>query len=64
MACYLCGHGGLTVSESTVYRVLKNAGWIKPRELKSFPAGPEYRVKTSHRDEQWQTDATYLLAKN
>ena len=64
MACYLCDHAGFTVSESTVYRVLKKTGWIKPRELKTFPAGPEYRVKTSHPDEQWQTDATYLLAKN
>ena len=64
IACYLGDHGGFTVSESSVYRVLKQAGWIKPRELKTFPAGPEYRVKTQRVNQQWQTDATYLLAKN
>ena len=64
IACYLADNGGFTVSESTVYRVLKRAGWIKPREARTFPAGPEYRTKTRRVNEQWQTDATYLLAKD
>ena len=33
-------------------------------ELKTFPASSEYRVKTTRPNEQWQTDATYLLVKN
>jgi putative transposase len=33
-------------------------------EACSFPAGPEYRVRTRRPNEQWQTDATYLLVKN
>lgn len=37
---------------------------VKPRELKTFPAGPEYTVKTKRRNQMWQTDATYLLVKN
>ena len=64
MACHIADRCGFAVSESTVYRTLKRAGWVKPRETKTFPAGPEYRVKTRGVNEQWQTDATYLLAKN
>jgi len=64
VACHLSDHGGFSVSESTVYRVLRAAGWIKPREFRIFPASDEYRVKTGAPNEQWQTDATYLLVKN
>jgi transposase InsO family protein len=64
VACHLTDHGGFSVSESTVFRLLKKQGWIKPRELKTFPAGPEYRIKTKHTNQQWQTDATYLQVKN
>jgi putative transposase len=31
---------------------------------RNSPAGPEYRIKTRRPNEQWQTDATYLLVKN
>lgn len=64
VACHLMDHGGFMISESTVYRVLKRTGWVKPRVVKTFPAGPEYRIKTSHSNEMWQSDATYLLVKN
>ena len=64
VACHLMDHNGFMVSESTVYRVLKRAGWVKPRGVKTFPAGPEYWIKTTHPNEMWQTDATYLLVKN
>ena len=30
----------------------------------SFPAESEYRIKTTRPNQQWQTDATYLLVKN
>jgi putative transposase len=53
-----------TVSESTVYRTLKKAGLVKPLETKTFPAGPEYTVKTKRPNQMWQTDASYLLVKN
>ena len=33
-------------------------------EVKTFPAGPEYSVKTRRPNEQWQTDATYMFVKN
>lgn len=63
LACHLSDHGGFSVSESTVFRVLKKQGWVKPRELRTFPAGPEYRIKTQRPNQQWQTDATYLHVK-
>jgi putative transposase len=64
IAFHIADNAGFTVSESTVYRLLKKAGWIKPRVVKTFPAAGEYHSKTSRPNEQWQTDATYLHAKN
>ena len=49
-----------TVSESTVYRVLKREGLIRSFNVESFPAGKEYHSKPTYVNEQWQTDATYL----
>jgi transposase InsO family protein len=51
------------ISESTVFRVLKERGYIRSRELRTFPAGPEYKYKPKQINEQWQTDATYLFVK-
>lgn len=51
------------ISESTVFRVLKAKGLIRSRDLKTFPAGPEYKYKPRAINEQWQTDATYLFVK-
>lgn len=64
IAFYIADHADFTVSESTVYRILKAAGWVKPRIVKTFPAGSEYHTKPRRINEQWQTDATYLHAKN
>jgi putative transposase len=64
VAFHVTDEEGFSVSESTVYRLLKQAGWIKPREVRTFPAGLEYAIKTRRPNQQWQTDATYLHAKN
>jgi transposase InsO family protein len=49
-----------SVSESTVYRVLKSKGLIRETKVDSFPAAKEYHSKPQYVNEQWQTDATYL----
>ena len=64
IAVHIADYAGFTASEATVYRLLKKAGWIKPRVVKTFPASSEYHSKTNRPNEQWQTDATYLHAKN
>jgi putative transposase len=61
LACWLTDHGGFSVSESTVYRVLKRHGLIREVELKGFPAGQEYRYKPQRVNEQWQSDASYFF---
>lgn len=52
-----------TVSESTVYRLLKRKGLIRDFNIESFPAAKEYHTKPMYVNEQWQTDATYLTLK-
>lgn len=49
------------ISEATVYRILKEAGLIKPPETRGFPAGKEYQVKTQKPNELWHTDASYFF---
>jgi putative transposase len=61
LACWLTDHAGFTVSESTVYRVLKRYGLIRPITVLGFPAGPEYRVKPTRPNEQWQSDGSYFF---
>jgi putative transposase len=64
ISVYISDNDGFSVSESTVYRVLKRNGLIKTSEKKTFPAGPEYQVKTKRVNEMWQTDASHLIVKN
>ena len=51
---------GLYVSESTVYRILKREGLIKPAEITGFKASNEYHHKTKRPNEMWATDCSYL----
>jgi putative transposase len=64
IGCHITDTAGFAVSESSVYRILKQEGLIEELRQKTFPAGAEYRVKTIRPNQQWQTDATYLLVKN
>lgn len=51
---------GFSVSESTVYRILKAKGLVADREMKGFAAADEYSDKPTRVNEQWQIDATYM----
>ncbi len=50
-----------SVSESTVYRILRDNNLIAPRPLPEMPAEKQWRHKTAHPDELWQCDGTSLF---
>lgn len=50
-----------SVSEPTVYRILKQEGLICPKPLPEMPAAKAWRHKTKRPDEIWQADATNLF---
>lgn len=52
--------GRMYVSESTVYRILKREGLIKPAEIVGFKAAKEYRRKTKQPNELWASDCCHL----
>jgi putative transposase len=56
----LVDSGGWYVSESTVFRILKREGLIKPAEIVGFKAGKEYHRKTKRPNELWATDCAHL----
>ena len=61
LACYVTDHAGFTVSEASVYRVLKRHGLNRSISLVGFPAGKEFRVKTTAPNQLWQSDASYYF---
>lgn len=61
LACKLTDEAGFSVSESTVYRVLKRHHLIAPAPVVSVKAGPEFTHKTRRVHELWQTDLTYFF---
>ncbi len=56
LAAWITGHRRLSVRESTVYRLLKREGLVKPPEMKLL-AGKEYQHKSSGPHRMWATDA-------
>jgi transposase InsO family protein len=50
-----------SVSEYTVYKLLKGKGLIAPRPLPELPAQKEWRHKTRRPDELWQCDGTNIF---
>jgi putative transposase len=61
LAWWLCDHAGSSVSESSVYRVLKAQGLLPDRAADQQPAAKEFRHKTRRPNELWQSDATRFL---
>jgi putative transposase len=60
LALKLVDSNGWYVSESTVFRILKREGLIKPAEITGFKAGKEYHRKTKRPNELWATDCAHL----
>ena len=60
LALKLVDTEGWYVSESTVFRILKQEGLIKPTEIIGFKAGKEYHRKTQRANELWATDCAHL----
>lgn len=50
-----------SVSPTTVYRLLKQAGLVEPRPITEMPAAKSWRHKTKRPDEIWQSDATHYF---
>ena len=60
LALQLVDTDGWYVSESTVFRILKREGLIKPAEVVGFKAGKEYHRKTKRPNELWATDCAHF----
>lgn len=61
LAVKITDEGDFSVSSSTVYRLLKQAGLVEPRPVTDMPAAKVWRRKTKQPDEIWQSDATHYF---
>jgi transposase InsO family protein len=61
LAIHLLDDKEESISESTIFRILKKYGMIVPRPLDQRPAEKEWRHKTTRPDEIYQCDATMFV---
>jgi putative transposase len=60
LACHITDNQGWFISESSVYRILKQRGLITSPAWIVMAAADEFKDKTSHIHQQWQTDFSYF----
>lgn len=58
LAVKITDEEAFSVSEPTVYRILKRSGLLAPRPLAEWPAAKEWHKKTTRPNEIWQIDGT------
>ena len=59
MAAWITDNRGFSVSESTVYRILRREGLVKSAEMQ-LKADKEYHRKPTSPHQMWATDASYF----
>ena len=59
LATWITDNEGFSVSESTVYRILRKEGLVKRQEAQ-LTAAKEYHTKTTRPHQMWATDASYF----
>ncbi len=61
LAVKITDESEFSISESKVFRLLKENGLISPRPLPEMPAAREWHHKTTRPNEIWQIDGTNLF---